>query len=247
MENRVKKLLRYFSGTEWTLWMSSVALIAVSFAVFDRENYLTLCASLIGATSLIFNAKGNPIGQALTIIFSILYGIISYTFAYYGEMITYLGMTMPMAIFALISWLRNPYKGNRAQVKVNSLKAKEILLMLAAAALITLAFYFILKACGTANMIPSTISVTTSFIAVYLTFRRSPLYALGYAANDIVLIVLWILATIEDMTYLSVVICFAMFLVNDIYGFVNWRKMRKKQATDATGPVTERTADTPED
>lgn len=219
----------------------------VSFAVFDRENYLTLCASLIGATSLIFNAKGNPIGQALTIIFSILYGIISYTFEYYGEMITFLGMTMPMAIFALISWLRNPYKGNRAQVKVNSLKAKEILLMLAAAALITLAFYFILKACGTANMIPSTISVTTSFIAVYLTFRRSPLYALGYAANDIVLIVLWILATIEDMTYLSVVICFAMFLVNDIYGFVNWRKMRKKQATDATGPVTERTADTPED
>lgn len=247
MENRVKKLLRYFSRTEWTLWMSSVALIAVSFAVFDRENYLTLCSSLIGATSLIFNAKGNPIGQALTIIFSILYGIISYTFEYYGEMITYLGMTMPMAIFALISWLRNPYKGNRAQVKVNSLKAKEILLMLAAAALITLAFYFILKACGTANMIPSTISVTTSFIAVYLTFRRSPLYALGYAANDIVLIVLWILATIEDMTYLSVVICFAMFLVNDIYGFVNWRKMRKKQATDATGPVTERTADTPED
>lgn len=177
MENRVKKLLRYFSRTEWAIWLSSVALIAVSFAVFDRENYLTLCASLIGATSLIFNAKGNPIGQALTIIFSILYGIISYTFAYYGEMITYLGMTMPMAIFALISWLRNPYKGNRAQVKVNSLKAKEILLMLAAAALITLAFYIILEACGTANMIPSTISVTTSFIAVYLTFRRSPLCA----------------------------------------------------------------------
>lgn len=99
--------------------------------------------------------------------------------------------------------------------------------------MITLAFYFILEACGTANMIPSTISVTTSFIAVYLTFRRSPLYALGYAANDIVLIVLWILATIEDMTYLSVVICFAMFLVNDIYGFVNWRKMRKKQTTDS--------------
>ncbi len=177
--------------------------------------------------------KGKSDRPALTIIFSILYGIISYTFAYYGEMITYLGMTMPMAIFALISWLRNPYKGNRAQVKVNSLKAKEILLMLAAAALITLAFYFILKACGTANMIPSTISVTTSFIAVYLTFRRSPLYALGYAANDIVLIVLWILATIEDMTYLSVVICFAMFLINDIYGFVSWRKMRKKQATDS--------------
>lgn len=37
------------------------------------------------------------------ILFSLLYGIISFTFSYYGEMLTYVGMTMPMAVFALIS------------------------------------------------------------------------------------------------------------------------------------------------
>ena len=61
---------------------------------------------------MIFNAKGNPIGQFLTIVFSLLYGIISYGFSYYGEMITYLGMTMPMSVFALVSWIKNPYKDN---------------------------------------------------------------------------------------------------------------------------------------
>lgn len=89
-----RKLLRYFSRAERLLWGLSVVLIGA----FDRENYLTLAASLIGVTSLIFNAKGNPIGQVLMVIFSLLYGIISYTFAYYGEMVTYLGMTMPMAV-----------------------------------------------------------------------------------------------------------------------------------------------------
>ena len=232
----MKKFFSYFSPAEYALWGSSVLLIALSFALFDRANYLTLCASLIGATSLIFNAKGNPIGQALTVVFSILYGIISYTFSYYGEMITYLGMTMPMAVFALVAWLKNPYKGNRAQVTVNRLKGKEILLMFAAAAAITAAFCFILDAFDTANLVPSTISVTTSFLAVYLTFRRSPLYALAYAANDVVLIVLWILATLEDFSYLSVVICFVMFLANDIYGFVNWTRMRRKQA-EADAPA----------
>ncbi|MDD4415074.1 MAG: nicotinamide mononucleotide transporter, partial [Oscillospiraceae bacterium] len=74
---------------------------------------------------------------------------------------------------------------------------------------------------------------TTSFLAVYLTFRRSPHYALAYAANDIVLIVLWVLASMSDITYLSVVICFAMFLVNDIYGFINWSKMHKRQPAHA--------------
>ena len=120
----VKKLIKYFSKGELILWSSSVILIAVSFCVFDRENYLTLAASLIGVTSLIFNAKGNPFGQFLMIIFSLLYGIISFTFSYYGEMLTYLGMTMPMAVFALISWLKNPHNGNRLEVKVNTVSAK---------------------------------------------------------------------------------------------------------------------------
>ncbi len=226
----------YFTKGEITLWCISVVLIVISFFVFDREKYLTLVASLVGVTSLIFNAKGNPFGQFLMIIFSILYGIISYTFSYYGEMITYLGMTAPMAVFALVSWLRNPYNGNKAEVKVNRLKFKEILFMILSTMIVTFIFYDVLAAFHTANLIPSTISVTTSFLAVYLTFRRSAFYALGYAANDIVLILLWILAALSDISYLSVVICFIMFLVNDIYGFINWSKMQKRQELNTITP-----------
>lgn len=164
-----KKILHYFTPGEWLLWLGSLALISLSFALFDRENILTLAASLVGATSLIFCAKGNPLGQVLMLAFSVLYGIISYTFAYYGEMITYLGMTAPMAVFALVAWLRHPYKGQRAQVAVGRLKRGEWLWMLLAAAAITAAFWFILEAFHTANLVPSTVSVTTSFLAVYLT------------------------------------------------------------------------------
>ena len=114
---------------------------------------------------------------------------------------------------------------------MNRLKKKEIALMILLTAVITCIFYFILSAFHTANLIPSTISVTTSFLAVYLTFRRSAFYAAAYAANDVVLIILWIMATMSSITYLSVVICFVMFLINDIYGFISWSKTRndKKQ------------------
>ena len=229
----MKKLITYFSKGELTLWGSSAGLILLSFFLFDRVNFMTLAASLIGTTSLIFNAKGNPIGQALMVIFSLLYGVISYTFSYFGEMITYLGMTGPMALFALISWLRNPYNGNHAEVAVNRLENKELGFMYVLTALVTFGFYFILDHFDTANMIPSTLSVTTSFIAVYLTFRRSPYFALAYAANDVVLIVLWILAAAEDIRYLSVIICFVMFLINDLYGFACWKQMEKRQMANA--------------
>lgn len=226
---KFKSISKYFTRAELILWSTSAALIITSFFTFDRENFLTLAASLIGVTSLILNAKGKPIGQLLMVVFSIMYGIISFTFEYYGEMITYLGMTAPMAVFALISWLRNPYNGNKAEVKVNRLKAKEVVFMSFLTAFVTQVFYYILAAFHTANLIPSTISVTTSFAAVYLTFRRSAFFAVWYAANDIVLIVLWILAALCDMSYLSVVICFAVFLINDIYGFISWLKMQKRQ------------------
>lgn len=224
-----KIIINYFSKSEIALWSLSSALITASFFMFDKENTLTLAASLIGVTSLIFNAKGNPLGQFLMVIFSVLYGVISFKFAYYGEMITYLGMTAPMAVFALFSWLKNPYRGNRAEVKVNRLKLKETVFLVLLTAIITLIFYYILALFHTINLIPSTISVTTSFLAVYLTFRRSAFYAIGYAANDIVLIILWTMASFSDISYLSVVICFVMFLANDIYGFISWSKMRERQ------------------
>ena len=94
---------------------------------------------------------------------------------------------------------------------------------------VTVAFYLILKYFGTANLLPSTLSVTTSFIAAYLTFRRSPYFALAYACNDVILIILWTLAIFKDISYLSVLVCFAVFLFNDTYSFIRWRIMQKKQ------------------
>ena len=225
----MKPSLHYFTKTEYALWLTSATLVILSFLLFDREGYLTLVASLVGVTSLIFNAKGNPIGQVLMILFSILYGIISYSFAYYGEMITYLGMTAPMAAVALVSWLKNPYKGNRSEVSVSRLTGKDVAIMLLFTTAVTAVFYFILAYFHTANLIPSTVSVTTSFVAAWLTYKRSPWFALAYAANDVVLILLWILASMSDPAYISVTVCFIVFFFNDVYGFVSWHRMRRRQ------------------
>lgn len=223
--------LDYFSNAEKILWTVSVAIITVAFIEFDRSNWLNYIASLIGVTSLLFAAKGNPFGMVLMIVFGTIYGYISYTFAYYGELITYVGMTLPMSVWSLVQWLKNPYRGNRAQVTVNaSMSKRERLLMAALTVAVTIVFYFILSALGTANILPSTLSVATSFAAVYLTGRRSPYYAVAYALNDIVLIVLWVLASVEDNSYIGVAICFGAFLAGDIYGFVSWKRMEKAQS-----------------
>lgn len=238
---KVKNPFMDLTKFEWMLWSSSVIMVTGSFLLFSSEDILTLIASLIGVTALIFVAKGYVAGQILTVAFAVFYGIISFYFRYYGEMITYLGMTGPIALIAVISWLKHPFEGTK-EVTVNRLSKSQVLTMLLATALVTVGFYFILKTLGNANLIVSTFSVTTSFIASYLTFLRSPYYALAYAANDVVLIVLWILATMESFSYLPMVICFVMFFANDFYGFFNWRRMQKCQASAALASVASQSA-----
>lgn len=229
---KVKANPLYFSLLEIVIMVVSTALIIFSFLIFDGTDYLNLFTSILGVVSLIFCAKGNPVGQILIIIFGCIYAYISFSFSYYGEMITYAGMTVPMAVLSLISWLKNPHNGNRSEVEVSSLSKKEIPFMLALSLAVTAGMYFVLKAFGTANLFISTVSVLTSFIAVYLTFRRSPYYALAYAANDVVLVVLWVLASFENSSYVSVATCFGVFLINDIYGFINWKRIQKRQSSE---------------
>lgn len=213
---------------EWVLWGVSMLSIVVSAVVSGKSSLLETIASLVGVTALIFVAKGLVIGQALTVVFSLLYGLVSLQFHYWGEMITYLFMSMPIALLATIEWIRHPYKDTEV-VEVSRVTKKQLMVMCVIGTVTTVVFYFILKALDTPNILFSTLSITTSFTAAYLTFLRSEYYGIGYGLNDIVLIVLWILASVEDISYLPMVVCFFMFLLNDLYGFFNWKRLSKQQ------------------
>jgi len=219
---------RDLSGFELALWLTSMAVVVLSAVISGGSDLLSSAASLIGVTALIFVAKGYVLGQILTIVFAVFYGIISFHFRYYGEMITYLCITAPIAAMAVISWLRHPNEGTH-EVRTGRVSHGQLIFMIISASAVTFGFYFVLKALGNANLIVSTVSITTSYIACYLTFLRSPYYALGYAANDVVLIVLWIAAAVSDLSCLPMTACFLMFLANDIYGFISWRKMERRQ------------------
>ncbi len=209
---------------EWILWIISLSIVIVSNLFSSDFDLLTLMAALVGVTSLIFAAKGNVWAQILMIVFSILYGIISYRFRYWGEMITYLGMALPMAVWSTITWLRHPSGSDDNEVEIQILHRTQLLCVGGVSIVVTFVFYLILDALDTPNIVFSTISVVTSFLAAALTMLRSSYYALGYAANDLVLIVLWTLASLENPAYIPVVVNFSIFFFNDMYGFISWKR-----------------------
>ena len=226
MSNPFKNL----SKKEWLLWIWALVIIVISNLLSGKTDVLTLSATVIGVTSLVFAAKGNVWAQVLMIVFSIIYGVISYRFRYWGEMVTYLGMTLPMAVWSTITWLKNPSKENGDEVAIQKLTCKHIAVLTFAGMIVTAVFYVILRYFDTPNIIFSTVSVTTSFFAASLTMLRSSYYALGYAANDIVLIVLWVLAAMDNTAYIPVAVNFVIFFFYDMYGFASWKKREAMQS-----------------
>lgn len=223
------KTLRYFTITEWSLWLFSILAILSTSIYFGNQEPLAILASMIGITSLIFSAKGNPIGQGLIIIFAVIYAYLALRNNYYSELITYSCLTLPMAVFSLLSWLSHPFQGKKAQVTISQVKVKDYYLLFLLTVLITVIFYYILGIFHTPFLLVSTLSIATAFAGTFLTYKRSPNFALAYCLNDIILIALWLFEAQSDSSLYALVICFATFLISDIYTYMNWLRIHRLQ------------------
>lgn len=215
-----------FTKFEWCLWIGSVIAITSAHFATGSSDWLSLAVSLVGVTSLIFAARGDPFAPVLFIAFAIMYAVKSYLVGYYGEMIIYLCMQLPVSILSLISWWKN--QNNNHQVSVGRISVKKVIVMLALDIAVTTLFYFLLKYLNTVNYVTGTVSVATSFAALFLMTLRIPQYALAFILNDLVMIVLWSVMLATDISHVSLVVCFSIFLINDTYTFLSWLRRSKQ-------------------
>lgn len=232
--NGFSSKLKKFFGT-WNLFeilLLTVSLTAtmVVFCLGKEKNPFSLCSSLFGIVCVIFTAKGNPVAQYLSILFAIFYSVVAYQSRYYGEMLIYLFLMIPIHLACIVSWVRGRLDPDSAEVRINALCAKEYLLLAVGDVLVTFAFYFLLRALHTEELVVSTVSLVSSVSAAYLMLRRSEYYAVCFIVNDLILLVLWGLQIFRNGTAaLPTFLTFVVFLINDAYGFIAWRKRKREQ------------------
>lgn len=225
----IKKIFSYFSIVEWCLWGIGIISVTISFVLINSRSVLSFLSSLLGLTSLIFMAKGNFIGLFFGIAFAIIYAVFAYVQRYFGEMIIYTFIYLPLKVTAIISWIKNKFGKNTLEVKINSIKLWEWVCSLILITSSTIGFYFLLKKWNTDNLIISTISLIPSLAATYCMLRRSEYYSLCYIVNDIIMVILWSCKLKLSLEALPSVIAFSFFILNDLYSFINWRKIKRKQ------------------
>ncbi len=194
---------------EWGIWMGALLVIVVS-NIFSA-NFNALTSGFMRRCDI-----PDYCGERECVV------------TYSDDPVQYPLRTSPgMAVWSTITWIRNPSESGK-EVEIQQLTKKHVFLLVSSTTVITILFFKILAVLETPNIVFSTISITTSFLAASLTMLRSSYYAVGYVANDIVLIVLWIMATIKDPSYFSVMIIFTIFFFFDLYGFISWKKEKQR-------------------
>lgn len=234
----MKDLKRVFRSLFVELKWYEIAFLMAGFAstialtIIFKSGILDCFTSLFTILWCFLLAKGKVFGHIVGIIATLLYIIVSIQVAYYGEVLLSAAITIPMSIWAFVEWFKNKRmdKSQGEVVVIKAVRAKELLILLASQIALFPALYFLLKAFGTEFLAVSTLSVSANIIATYLLIRRSDLNWCVWVANSLITLSLWMYLTIvKDISYITLAIMSLFLFVNNIYGFINWQRLKKSQ------------------
>ncbi|MBP3431269.1 MAG: nicotinamide mononucleotide transporter [Clostridia bacterium] len=226
----MKNFLKQFKW--WELTCIGVFLAAVLvFGIVFKSSALVICQSLVGVVTVCCLAKGLVVGSIMGIAHVALYCVISYFNNYFGEIIVSACLTLPSYLISIYTWFKNRSEENRMVVKVSKTPNwKELLLAVGGVAAISVGMFFLLQAFNTANLLLSTFSVGTSILASYMMIRRSELNFVCYIINNFICIAMWLSVMQQaDVSYVTVLVNYIVFLFINVYGVVNWLLLKKKQ------------------
>ena len=222
------KILKDWTKFEKVLLFTSIILVGFVGIIFKAEILTTIC-SIVGIITALLLAKGKNQGQIFGLLIVALYSVVSFKNKYYGEVIIYLCIMLPMYIIGIISWLKHQNKETNS-VEVNTIKIKEWIIVSISSILAFIGIYFLLKVFNTSQLFISSLSVIDSLFAIYLGIRRSKFSFYFYVVNDFILITLWGIPVISgSLILLPMVFNPIINLINDMYGIHNWKKLEKMQ------------------
>ena len=224
----MNKILKDWSFLEKVLLYGSILLVSTVGIIFKSDILTTVC-SIVGIITALLLAKGKKLGQIFGLLIAALYSIVSFKNGFYGEVIIYLCIMLPMYIIGIISWFKHQNKETNS-VEVNDIKLREWIIISSMSIIVFIGIYFLLKKFNTNELFVSSLSVIDSLFAIYLSVRRSKYSFYFYVVNDLILIVLWT-APIIGGNYLVLPMVFnpIINLINDIYGIYNWKKLETMQ------------------
>lgn len=221
---------------DWTLfekiWLfASVATLTI-LSFMWQDTLLGLISSVSGILCVVLAAKGKIATFYVGIIQAGTYAYISYGYGLYGEAMLNAFFYLPTQFIGLYLWMKHR-KANQQAVNGEDIFAKRLtkkqwfILIPVIAAAIAIYMTLLVTIGAQQARIDSVAVVLSIFAQILLMLRFVEQWIIWIVVNALT-IVLWFVTLVtsggNDWTIFAM---WVAFLVNSIYGYVNWRKISK--------------------
>lgn len=221
---------------DWTLfekiWLfASVATLTI-LSFMWQDTLLGFISSISGILCVVLAAKGKIATFYVGIIQAGTYAYISYGYGLYGEAMLNAFFYLPTQFVGLYLWMKHR-KGNQQAINGEDIFAKRLtkkqwfVLVPVIAAAIAIYMTLLVTIGAQQARIDSVAVVLSIFAQILLMLRFVEQWIIWIVVNALT-IVLWFITLVtsggNDWTIFAM---WVAFLVNSIYGYVNWRKISK--------------------
>ncbi len=217
---------KYFA--DWTAfeksWLVISCIVMIGLSIAWQDNPLALLSGITGIISVVLCAKGKIENYPFGLVQVITYGFICYEAKIYGETM-YNIIMVPIIIFGFFSW-KNNMADSGEEVRARNLSPRGWLVLIAGTAVAIFAYNSVLGFLGGEHTIIDSATTTMSLIAAFLMLARYSEQWILWIVVNVGSVFLWVLLLMEgDSSAITMIVMWSAYLLNAIYGYINWRKL----------------------
>lgn len=228
----VKSIFNQWSTFEVIWLLFSIALMTIASAIWKSSPYGYI-ASITGIICVVLVARGSIHNYWFGIINCVFYAYVAYDWKLYGEVMLNLFYFLPMNFVGLYIWGKTKNRITHVRVKVKFLSWINRC-SLAIVCSTAIYYYMILLKYmeGNIPLIDSS-STVLSVIAMILMVKCYMEQWILWIIVDVASVIMWFIVVFKQGSNdIGLLIMWIAFLINAIYGCVNWIKMYKTQGAN---------------
>lgn len=218
---------------DWTkfekVWLLIFTAVNLFLYIKWKDSLLGLTSSLTGMLCVVLVAKGKISNYYFGIIQVSTYAYIAYTYKLYGEATLNAFFYLPIQFIGLYMWNKNrTLESTRGEdVSVKRLNKKGWLLLIIVSFVASLIYAEILRSIGGQQVRIDSVAVVLSIIAQILMLKRYAEQWILWILVNLLSIILWVITLLnnEGADNWTMTVMWTAFLINSIYGYINWIKM----------------------
>lgn len=208
-------------------------LIVVNGLVGGYSDLLSSGATITGVICVILAAKGSIYNYHWGAINCVLYAIVAYNSKLYGDAMLNMFYSLPLQFIGIYLWKKESEKAGGDYEDNFKMMTTDQKIKLSIVSIISILIYSVfLKSLGGNTPLLDSTSTVFSVIAMILLLKMYTEQWIFWLMINIVSIVMWIFPLLRgEDSAISMMVMWIAYLINSIYGYLNWKNMSTKNDT----------------